>query len=96
MGICVVTGADRGIGQALCRLLQQRGETVLAVCLESTSTLGDEGVEVAAGIDVTDSESITRLAAQVGHRNIDILINNAGRVLERPFGRLESSRLLGE
>ncbi len=96
MGLWLVTGADRGIGQALCRLLKARGDSVIAACFESHSSLGDEGIEIATGIDVTDARSIQALREQVGTRRIDVLVNNAGRVIEKRFGKIESADLLSE
>lgn len=74
----VVTGANRGIGLALTRELSQRGYHVLAACRKSTPTLAALTVEVTEGVDVTEAAGIERLAAAVGDRNIDLLINNAG------------------
>ena len=74
----VVTGANRGIGLALTRELSQRGYQVLAACRKATPALSALAVEVAAGVDVTEAAGIERLAAAVGDRNIDLLINNAG------------------
>lgn len=74
----VVTGANRGIGLALTRELSQRGYQVLAACRKPTPALSALAVEVAAGVDVTEAAGIERLAAAVGDRNIDLLINNAG------------------
>jgi len=74
----VVTGANRGIGLALTRELSQRGYHVLAACRKPTPALTALAVEVAEGVDVTEAAGIERLAAAVGDRNIDLLINNAG------------------
>ena len=74
----VVTGANRGIGLALTRELSQRGYHVLAACRKPTPALSALPVEVTEGIDVTEAAGIERLAAAVGDRNIDLLINNAG------------------
>lgn len=37
--VAVVTGAARGIGQAVCRQLAERGAEIVAVDLEPTDTL---------------------------------------------------------
>lgn len=74
----VVTGANRGIGLALTRELNQRGYQVLAACRQTAPALSALPVEVAEGVDVTEAAGIERLAAAVGDRNIDLLINNAG------------------
>ena len=74
----VVTGANRGIGLALTRELSQRGYQVLAACRQRSPALSALDVEVAEGVDVTETAGIERLAAAVGDRNIDLLVNNAG------------------
>ena len=78
MVFSVVTGANRGIGLALTTLLKKKGHAVLAACRNSSPELDALGVEVVAGIDVSDDEGIARLRAAVGDRNVDVLINNAG------------------
>ena len=40
----LVTGANRGIGLALCRLLQARGDSVIAVCRTPSAELQALGV----------------------------------------------------
>jgi NAD(P)-dependent dehydrogenase (short-subunit alcohol dehydrogenase family) len=78
MAICVVTGANRGIGLELCRQLAARGDHVIAACRRTSPELDDLGVEVVTGVDVGNSESLQLLTAAVGDRNIDLLVNNAG------------------
>jgi NAD(P)-dependent dehydrogenase (short-subunit alcohol dehydrogenase family) len=78
MAICVVTGANRGIGLELCRQLSERGDYVIAACRRSSPELDSLGIEVVAGVDVRNSESVQLLATAVGERNIDLLVNNAG------------------
>jgi NAD(P)-dependent dehydrogenase (short-subunit alcohol dehydrogenase family) len=89
MTLSVITGANRGIGLALAELLKQRGDTVIAACRKSSPELDLLGVEVVPNIDVTSDASVATLAAAVGKRRIDWLINNAGILvwgdsLERP------------
>ena len=78
MAICVVTGANRGIGLELCRQLAARGDHVIAACRRTSPELDGLGVEVVTGVDVGNSESLQLLTAAVGDRNIDLLVNNAG------------------
>lgn len=78
MGLSIVTGANRGIGLSLTRLLAARGATVLAACRTPSPQLGALGVEVVSGVDVTEDAGAKRLAEAVGNRSVDLLINNAG------------------
>jgi NAD(P)-dependent dehydrogenase (short-subunit alcohol dehydrogenase family) len=78
MALTVVTGANRGIGLALCERLVERNSTVVAACRGASSELRKLGVEVVENVEVTDDAGIDRLVAAVGKRSIDLLINNAG------------------
>lgn len=78
MTTTVITGANRGIGLALCRLAKQRGDEVVAVCRSSSRDLEALSVEVIDDVDVTTDEGAARLAKALGGRRVDILVNNAG------------------
>jgi NAD(P)-dependent dehydrogenase (short-subunit alcohol dehydrogenase family) len=84
--VAVVTGANRGIGLAVCEQLAERGYlTVLgsrdmAAGERAAVRLGGPGREVvAAQLDVTDRDSIDALAGRLRreHGRVDVLINNA-------------------
>ena len=77
MATVLVTGANRGIGLALCRDFHNRGDTVIATCRNSSDELEALGVEVHP-LDVTDNGSIEALSSALSSRTIDVLINNAG------------------
>jgi NAD(P)-dependent dehydrogenase (short-subunit alcohol dehydrogenase family) len=81
MALTVVTGANRGIGLALCERLVERKHTVVAACRSASSELARLGVEVVDNVDVTSDAGIARLVAAVGERNVDLLLNNAGILL---------------
>lgn len=83
--VAVVSGAARGIGQAICRQLADRGATIVAVDLdEPTETLGllEEAGHKAIGVqaDVSDPEQTQHVGEEVRslHGRCDILVNNAG------------------
>lgn len=78
----LVSGANRGIGLELCRQLAARGESVTGLCRKSSDALDDLGIEVIDGVDVTDPDSLDKLARRLDGRRVDWLINNAG-VLDR-------------
>ena len=74
----LVTGANRGIGLALCEVFKGRGDHVIAACRSSSPALDALGVEVVNGVDVAEPAGIARLVASVGERHVDWLVNNAG------------------
>jgi NAD(P)-dependent dehydrogenase (short-subunit alcohol dehydrogenase family) len=74
----LVTGANRGIGLALCRRLKEKGRDVIAVCRKSSPALDALGVRVEAGVDVTSDEAVAALAQRLSGVALDELICNAG------------------
>ena len=78
MTLSVVTGANRGIGLALCAELAKRGHHVVAACRSSSPELAKLGVEVVEGVDVATDAGIAALVKAVGDRSVDLLVNNAG------------------
>ncbi|MBP2704215.1 SDR family oxidoreductase [Microbispora sp. RL4-1S] len=78
--IALVTGANKGIGKEIARLLAGAGLTVYVGSRDAAR--GERAVEEIGGdarplvLDVTDSASIADAASQVG--TLDILVNNAG------------------
>ena len=80
MRTVLVTGADRGIGHALCRACHARGDAVIAACLDDSEELRALGIRVEPGIDVTSEEAVQGLAARLARTGttLDVLINNAG------------------
>ncbi|HRP86726.1 MAG TPA: SDR family oxidoreductase [Gammaproteobacteria bacterium] len=93
MANCLVTGANRGIGLALCTSLAERGDTVIAACRTSSSELKALGVRIVDGIDVGDPASAQRLARAVEGESLDWLINNAGVLRRDTLGGLKGEAL---
>ena len=84
--IAIVTGANRGIGLEVVRQLAHRGMITILGSRDlqkgetAAAKLVDEGLQVLSlQLDVTDSESITALAAYVEQEfgRLDVLVNNA-------------------
>ncbi len=82
MPLSIVTGANKGIGLALVTDLARRGHSVIATCRTSSPELDALGVEVVRGVDVATDAGIAALAAAVGARSVDWLVNNAGIYLQ--------------
>src|SRR5262245_54159791 len=90
--IALVTGANRGIGLEIARQLATKGTRVILTArnlVEANSAaakLPGEGLEVTARqLDVSDPASIERLAQSLAtdFGRLDVLINNAGVLLDR-------------
>jgi 3-oxoacyl-[acyl-carrier protein] reductase len=95
--IAIVTGASRGIGRAIARMLAARGAHVVA------AARGDNAVDTAAlieqsggraeraTVDVTDHQSLATLISGTvaQHGRIDILVNNAGIARDQLLVRMK-------
>lgn len=83
MSTVLISGANRGLGLEFARQFAAAGSTVLAGCRDprqASSLTVIPGIEVCE-LDVGSSASVTALAAALRGRAIDILINNAGRLV---------------
>ena len=83
--IALVTGASRGIGEAVVRALRDRGMEVHALALddEDLQRVADETGAIAHGVDIRD---VAALESAIGAIGFDVVVNNAGVLPElRPF-----------
>ena len=78
MSVSIVTGANRGIGLALTRLLSERADPVIAACRKRSPELAALGGECVDEVDVATEAGASRLSLAVGAREVGLLINNAG------------------
>lgn len=86
-GQVIVTGASRGIGEAIAIELDRRGFEVAALSRSGKSPVGNGIV-----CDMTDERSIVSAIASVAQRgNIVGLVNNAGAHEARPSAELSLS-----
>lgn len=93
MTTTLVTGSNRGLGLALARLSQERGDNVIAVCRRSSAELDGLGVRVECDVDVADDSSVNELAQRLEqkffanallacgqHWTVEMPTSNSGRV----------------
>lgn len=94
--VALVTGAARGIGQAIAREFALRGMTVIV------SDIAESGEEIAKGmrdeglrahfkkVDVSDQDSVNRAVKEIQDEfgGVDILVNNAGIRPTKPFAEM--------
>jgi NAD(P)-dependent dehydrogenase (short-subunit alcohol dehydrogenase family) len=87
--ICIVTGANSGMGKVTSEALARRGATVVLLCRnrergeaarrEIVSETGNESVELVVA-DLSSQEQVRGAAAEImdRHSRIHVLVNNAG------------------
>jgi NAD(P)-dependent dehydrogenase (short-subunit alcohol dehydrogenase family) len=95
--VAIVTGAGGALGGAVARAFGHDGARVALgyrsskdVAMENVGNIERRGAEaMAAELDVTDSDSVSRFVAGVVERfgRIDVLVNTAGRIDPKDFVR---------
>jgi len=82
----IITGTSSGIGLELVKTYSKNGYNVISL---SRSNLDEKSLKNVKHInfDITNDESITNLADTINkeYTSIDILINNAGKLINKPF-----------
>jgi NAD(P)-dependent dehydrogenase (short-subunit alcohol dehydrogenase family) len=100
--VALVSGGNRGIGYAICRQLAQGGVSVVLTARDASKgkaavkALQSEALDVEfQRLDVTSCRSIRACVAAVAERRgrIDILINNAGILIDPRGSRFLDSKL---
>ena len=79
MGKCIITGANRGLGLEFARQYREAGWQVIGTARNPDDAKELNALDVTVlSLDVSDGQSVARLAAELDGEPIDMLINNAG------------------
>ena len=91
MKTVLITGTSRGIGAKLVKEFEKENTKVLALSRSYTKK-SQQGNVTYISFDISKEESIQRLVSFLKEQNIflDIVINNAGKLVNAPFERLSS------
>lgn len=73
--VALVTGANRGLGAAFCRILLEQGAATVYAAARNPSSVTMPGV-VPLRLDITSPADIEAAAAQCN--DVNLLVNNAG------------------
>ncbi|MCH6258651.1 SDR family NAD(P)-dependent oxidoreductase [Puniceicoccaceae bacterium K14] len=98
----MITGANRGMGYAMAKKFGEMGAKILMVCRDhdrgekSVNTLKSAGIDAVLCVaDMESPDSIEQMHREVSQQVdvIDVLINNAGVLLEGPEASIETTEL---
>lgn len=92
--VALITGAGRGLGEAIARSLQREGATVLLADIDGEAAervAASMQRAYAAAVDASDWTAMHALVQQTIAREgrLDILVNNAARSVARSFWEIE-------
>ena len=82
----IITGTSSGIGLELVKIFSKEGFKVISLSRSDLSIKQLNGVRH-INFDITDEKSVDNLIDIIKneYKNIDILINNAGKLVNKPF-----------
>ncbi len=93
----IITGTSRGIGFELAQLFAKNGHKVLALSRNSNplEMLNLKNITTIS-IDLSKENELEKVAAFIlsNWKTVDILINNAGKLINKPFKELTTSDFL--
>jgi NAD(P)-dependent dehydrogenase (short-subunit alcohol dehydrogenase family) len=88
----VITGASRGIGLALVKWFSANHHKVWALSRNMTPIMQLNLPSVTVNtLDLTDEDALIAWSKNDSPDNIDVLINNAGRLVNKPFSDTKQS-----
>ena len=90
----IITGTSSGIGLELVKIYSKNGYRVISLSRSDLPVLGLDGVEH-INFDISEKESLDKLINLVEnkYKRIDVLINNAGKLINKSFKDLSKDDL---
>jgi short-subunit dehydrogenase len=88
----IITGTSRGIGYELALQFANEGHNVLAISRKTPQSLIENPNITCLAIDISDENQLEQVNNFVSTtwKKVDILINNAGSLLHKPFQEITS------
>ncbi|MFG3639362.1 3-oxoacyl-ACP reductase [Micromonospora sp. NPDC047762] len=96
--VVLVTGAARGIGAALAKVLARDGAKVVALDIpaagDALAAVANDIGGTAVQLDLTAPDAPTRLAEHLAgrHGRVDVVVHNAGITRDKTLGRMDADR----
>ena len=93
----IITGTSRGIGFELAKLFANNGHKVLAISRNTKPLLDINHQNITTiSVDVSQTSDLKKITEFVkkNWKKVDILINNAGKLINKPFTELTSEDFL--
>ncbi len=96
--VAIVTGAARGIGEAIAGVLAREGAHVVCVDVPATgdalSTVANDLKGTALQLDITADDAPSRLADFITTRHVhaDVFVHNAGITRDKTLGRMAADQ----
>ncbi len=87
----IVTGTSRGIGFETAKLLASQGNQVLAISRQINPTLAQMANVTCLSVDICKAEDLLKVSEFIHttwQDELDIIINNAGQIVNKPFEEL--------
>ncbi|HCY97552.1 SDR family oxidoreductase [uncultured Polaribacter sp.] len=93
----VITGTSRGIGFELAKQFAENGHQVLALSRNSAplSEVNHKNITVLS-VDISNSKDLIKVSDFIKNTwgKVDVLINNAGKLINKPFTEISSEDFL--
>jgi 3-oxoacyl-[acyl-carrier protein] reductase len=93
----IITGTSRGIGFELAKQFAENGHQVLAISRNSAplSAINHKNITVLS-VDISSAEDLHKVSDFVKNtwNKVDVLINNAGKLINKPFTEISSEDFL--
>ncbi|PQJ74930.1 SDR family NAD(P)-dependent oxidoreductase [Polaribacter gangjinensis] len=93
----IITGTSRGIGFELAKIFANNGHKVLAISRNTTplSKINHENITTIS-VDVSKTSDLKKISefVEINWKKVDILINNAGKLINKPFTELTTDDFL--